>query len=114
MLTCAALILLLTKNEARAEQEIRSGGYYLRACQAFLDKNEGGSYIAGQCAGAVFVMGYTLDSTEVICLPKGVTLGQTVRVILKYLENSPQSLHMDFPILALYALGAAWPCPARK
>ncbi len=45
-----------------------------------------------------------------ICRPDGVTTGQLVRVVLKYLEANPSELHKTSASLVLNALGLAFPC----
>jgi hypothetical protein len=39
-----------------------------------------------------------------------VTVGQTVAVVIKYIEARPERMHEDFGKLAYEALTAAWPC----
>lgn len=54
-----------------------------------------------------------LDPTKHFCLPDGVTPNQTVRVILKWLEDHPARLHERAVELALAALRENFPCKQK-
>jgi hypothetical protein len=64
----------------------------------------------GYCIG--LVNGVTNASPQV-CPDEAVTTGQTVRVVLKYLEDHPEELHLNNAVLAEKALAKAFPCPKR-
>jgi len=51
-----------------------------------------------------------LDPTKDFCLPDGVTPNQTVRVIVKWLEDHPARLHESAIELANKALKESFPC----
>jgi hypothetical protein len=45
------------------------------------------------------------------CLPiEGVTAGQAIRIVTKYLNAHPERLHRDAHILVVEALREAFPC----
>jgi hypothetical protein len=44
------------------------------------------------------------------CIPQEVTNGQAVRVVVAYIDKHPEHLHESFNLLAILALGEAWPC----
>jgi len=44
------------------------------------------------------------------CIPGDVTAGETVQVVVAYLESRLSRLHEDFPQLAIAAMRQAWPC----
>ena len=48
--------------------------------------------------------------TPDFCIPDGVTNGQVVKVVVKYLNNHPEDLHYSAESLVVYALGAAFRC----
>lgn len=50
------------------------------------------------------------DRALEICMPTGVTMGQTVDVVKKWLQNSPENRHMDAAFLVLIALRKGFPC----
>jgi Rap1a immunity proteins len=44
------------------------------------------------------------------CVPKDVTLGQTVRVVVKYMDDHPEETHQSFVAFVYDATRKAWPC----
>jgi hypothetical protein len=67
----------------------------------------------GLCAGFVYGFGQAMAAGEHICPPKGVTTGQSVAVVVKYIEARPERMHESFGKLVLEALIVAWPCKAK-
>ena len=51
-----------------------------------------------------------LDPTKHFCLPDGVTPNQTVRVVVKWLEDHPARLHESAVELVVSALKENFPC----
>ena len=49
-----------------------------------------------------------------ICRPEGVTTGQLVAVVVKYADEHPQDMHLEFMFLAHEALVKAWPCKGSQ
>jgi hypothetical protein len=45
-----------------------------------------------------------------LCIPKGVTMGQQIAVVVKFVDEHPEDMHLDFIFLAYEALLKAWPC----
>jgi hypothetical protein len=45
-----------------------------------------------------------------VCIPKAATMGQRVAVVVKYIDEHPEDLHLEFWSLAREALRASWPC----
>ncbi len=81
-----------------------SCGWFVHGVVAGLDM--------GAAVAAEKVYG-TLDTYErlmAFCTPDGVKMGQTVRVVVKYLENHPERLHEHVPLLINEALKEAFPC----
>jgi hypothetical protein len=80
------------------------------------DAHKGGesfSFIHGFIEGTISGFGLcALASTNKnpFCFPKGVTQGQTINVVLKYLDDHPEELHEPASILILKAVKTAWPC----
>lgn len=94
---------------------INSGTTLLAYCteSAKADLDTGVSvnwYQAGFCSGYVNGVWNTSDK---FCDPKGITLGQVVRVVLKYLNDHPERLHEHEAELVVDALRAAWPCKRK-
>jgi hypothetical protein len=89
----------------------KSGIYWLRKCTS--------PEANGQIECAIYVRslveydelrGNSLEQKRFICPEKGVTIGQSRQVVLKYLRDRPQDLHLPFVLLAHLALAAAFPC----
>jgi hypothetical protein len=62
-----------------------------------------------------FVDGYTAaiavkNPAKLICLPPNTTTGQVTKVVVKYLEDHAEKLHIDKAVLATAALAEAFPC----
>ncbi len=55
-----------------------------------------------------------LDPTKHFCLPDGVTPNQTVRVVVKWLEDHPAQLHESAVELVLGALKENFPCHKNR
>jgi len=70
----------------------------------------------GRCMGLVIsllqagVYGL-LKERWMFCAPEGVTDGQAMKVVLRFLDNHPERLHQPALTLAVVALQEAWPCP---
>jgi hypothetical protein len=113
-LVLALLAAVLLSQDADAQSDTVSANYLLPRCKAFL-ANEyvtlSATFEQGRCTGLVEGLKY-VDSRS--CAPKGVTLGQTVRVVVAYIERRPQRMHENFKELALEALREAWPCNSRQ
>jgi hypothetical protein len=50
-------------------------------------------------------------SAAYYCIPSGVTQGQMLEVVTKYLEGNPALRHWDATLLVAAALKEAFPCP---
>ena len=104
--------LLLSQGAWAASDDHKSGRHWLRQCTS--------PEANGQIECAIYVRalveydelrGTTLEHKRFICPPKGVTIGQSREVVLKYLRAKPQDLHLPFVLLAHRGLEAAFPCP---
>ena len=65
---------------------------------------------AGLCMGIVEGLMWSLPGWGVVCLPKGVTTEQGLKVLVKYMEDHPEELHDRTAELAFRAFVKAWPC----
>ena len=89
-----------------------SANFYLPGCKGLLDDRmtSGVSvYQQGRCGGHVASLVYGVGEQE-FCSPKGVSIGQAVAVVIKYIEARPERMQEPFGKLALEALEEAWPC----
>jgi Ssp1 endopeptidase immunity protein Rap1a len=106
------LLALIIGNDNEAFADFApSANKLMPACRAFEIKSTTFDpieiYQTGECVGIIEAIDYVDDRT---CVPRGVTKGQMVRVVIHYVENQPARHHEDFRKLALEALRNAWPC----
>jgi Rap1a immunity proteins len=69
---------------------------------------------AGECSGAidaVFMLRRALDQSIRFCPPPRVALGQSVKIVVKYLDDHPEQMNDDFTLLVVRAFDHVWPCP---
>jgi hypothetical protein len=112
-MTRYAVVILLALTMPASAQDTNSANYFLPACKGF-SGHEGlpppnEALRRGFCAGIVIGLAYGAGGKD-FCQPNGVTTGQAVAVVVKYIEARPERTHEDFGKLALEALTAAWPC----
>jgi hypothetical protein len=108
-MTRYALTILIALTMPARAADVDSANYLLRGCKAFIVRENTmptpiDAMKQGRCVGLVDGLSYTGN----FCQPKGVTTGQAVAVVVKYIEARPERMHEDFGILALEALTAAW------
>jgi Rap1a immunity proteins len=108
------LLLSLFAIPARAQSSTSDGNYLLESCRISLqhvDSSALGSHLDafrdGTCVG--LVSGVASVSPKV-CASEGVTLGQSVRVVYKYLQDHPEKLNLRDAQLIEEALSRAFPC----
>jgi Rap1a immunity proteins len=105
----AILLLALTMPASAQKSSVqRSANEMLSGCKGFLDENMTGvsMFYKGRCVGFLAGLAYGVG----FCQPQGVTTGQVVAVVVKYIEARPERMHEDFGELAIEAMQAAWPC----
>src|SRR5215831_9333114 len=123
LMTCAALALSVTA--AGAETNIFNAHYMLGYCKTYIALGESNlpsttpltwqHYIEiGRCSGVVEGLWCLLQNTtsSVYCIdnPAGAVFGQGVRIVIRYIESKPQTMHEPFVLLAMEAIHEAWPC----
>jgi Rap1a immunity proteins len=70
-------------------------------------------YKGGICTGAVKILldlGDSLDQSHRSCAPNNATMGQAMRVVIKYIEVHPENMNRSFTFLITEAMRQAWPC----
>ena len=94
-----------------------TGAELIRSCQEVLKPYGTGDATEGmRCLGMVHgVSGVSQwydhrDHKRNVCLPEGVTTGQLVRIVQKYLNDNPQDLHLSDTYLIWFSLRQAYPC----
>jgi len=137
-----AFTLACVITTAGAEEDMSTGNYLLKACKqsiALYDHtnpvtsigiaeslycdgylqgfNKGEYTVAVRAAYLKYgkkVKEKDVDEFLASCPPADVTLIQTEKVVVHYLENNPQSLHKKMYLLIPHALHEAWPCEGKK
>jgi hypothetical protein len=56
----------------------------------------------------------SLKKGRMVCMPRGVTAVQIIRVIKKYIADNPDKAHRATRYVASLALARAFPCKAGK
>jgi hypothetical protein len=112
-LRCIVFIVALALNSGFAfAVDINSANYIMPGCRALLEpdppKDMNAKFLSSQCLAVV--RGLIYASSPNVCPPDDATHDQSVRVVVKYIDDLPARLHEHFFALALEALRAAWPC----
>jgi len=112
-----ALALSLLPAAAHAQDQYDtmkalSAAYILAACK---EKPTESQWKQGICVGqiqALYLLAFSdhLAPKGKYCPPDGVTINQARLVVIKYIEDKPEQLHLPFLSLAIDALRKAWPC----
>ena len=105
LVTLAALAMLLGSPASYA---YTSGNKLAGYCE---DKDPyfGSGFCHGYIAGVGSMLTWASERNR-ICVPDGVTGGQVVSIVRKYLKENPESLHESADLLVTVALGKAFPC----
>lgn len=67
----------------------------------------------GGCVAYVSSVMYLRENLG-MCIPKGVTLLQGIKVILKFMDNHPEALNQPFPAIVYWGLNEAFPCHKQQ
>jgi hypothetical protein len=114
----AIAALLLVPAQAQAEEDRKSGNFFLPYCHRVVDGDLGSpidAFYSGACVGKVTALNFIVrlgseHGAGNVCEPANVTIEQKIRVVIVYLEAHPERLHLIFDGLAYEALAFAWPC----
>ncbi|MHC9247754.1 Rap1a/Tai family immunity protein [Aeromonas jandaei] len=71
----------------------------------YMNSSECRGYITGVSDA---LSGYTF------CIPSGVTVGQDVDIVMRYLSEHPESRHINAAELIARALYESFPCKSKK
>jgi hypothetical protein len=107
-----AVAILLALTLPAGAEDTTTANQMLPGCKGLLDDRmtSGVSvYQQGRCGGHVASLVYGVGEQE-FCSPKGVSIGQAVAVVIKYIEARPERMQEPFGKLAVEALEEAWPC----
>ncbi len=115
------------KSTAGQPDISRSGSNFLDACSGIDSEGNKSSFQIHNdttCLGWVegFEDGFTVrdellgvpEKDRIVCMPRGVTTIQIVRIVRKYLADYPEKAHRPTRYIASIALARAFPCKAGK
>src|SRR5689334_21979376 len=96
-----AIVLCISAGSASAQQtDYDSGNHMLAHCKTGLDGSSGNINVwVGQCSGAIsalMFMSPVLNSSERFCPPNGYSILQARRVAVRYMEQHPEALHINY------------------
>ncbi|WP_159812976.1 Rap1a/Tai family immunity protein [Pseudomonas sp. 18058] len=113
-----ALVGALASGVAQAD-----GNSLLTQCQASVrfmnnDNDSTNDFGQGKCFGIVeaviattVIRNEQMPKESKVCFPSGgITNGQGIRIVVKYLQENPSLLHLSDTLLAMIAIGQAYPC----
>lgn len=111
--TAVALVGLLASGAAMAAD----GNDLIKWCQEVNSDNAAtkSSFGSGYCMGTMSTVNTLVNyinsglSVE-MCPPPEITNEQMARIVVKYLQQNPEVLHLDATALTVSALRTAYPC----
>ncbi len=116
-----------SKSTAEQADISRSGSDFLELCSGIDTERKADPvriHDDATCLGWVegFRDGFTVhdellgvpERDRMVCMPRGVTTVQIVRVIKKYVADNPDKAHRATRYVASIALARAFPCKAGK
>jgi hypothetical protein len=116
-----------SRSAAEQPDISRSGRDFLEVC-SIVDSEQKGDPVRihndATCLGWVegFRDGFTVhdellgvpERDRMVCMPRGVTTVQIIRVIKKYIADNPDKAHRATRYVASLALAHAFPCKAGR
>jgi hypothetical protein len=106
------MLMGLTITAAAAEEDIGSANHILPGCKQFIERtglpSPPEALNEGVCIGAVQAIAFI--HKQCADIPSGVTTGQLIRVVIRYIEARPKRMNETFAALVAEALVDAWPC----
>jgi hypothetical protein len=93
----AACTLHLGQPQALAQSDrIFSANYVMPGCRLHMTDSDDQPFLQGLCSGLVRATFYFGRSHLGICNPSGVTVGQSIRVVVAYIDQRPARMHEPF------------------
>jgi hypothetical protein len=114
----ALVICCICVCQAAAE-DTDSANYFFPACKSFLARTPNSRadpvnvYKEGICFGTIKTLvgvGEFLPDVFRFCMPTNATIGQALRISVRYIEDRPARMHEPFVLLSIEGLRQAWPC----
>jgi Rap1a immunity proteins len=115
-----AMGLVVGISALAQEPDKYSADYMLRYCRAAVSNEAltrpADAAMEGMCVGIIDAIGFMMsefppqEKEKSSCPPSKVTLEQTVRAVITYIEARPERMHENFKTLVIEAIHDAWPC----
>jgi len=115
-----AMGLMVGISALAQEPDRYSADYMLRYCRAAVSNEAltrpADATMEGMCVGIIDAIGFMMsefppqEKEKSSCPPSKVTLEQTVRAVITYIEARPERMHENFKTLVIEAIHDAWPC----
>jgi hypothetical protein len=126
-----AIIAALMLTPAIAEEtDVDSANYLMPGCRELVNGGNPDDFRSGFCAGTIttlrilsdagrfrFLWGGHSDERSValgFCIPPNASNGQAARIVVQYIDAQPARWNESFYMLAIEALGKAWPCQQKE
>jgi hypothetical protein len=96
-------------------QSVETGNDLQEACKSHSKSGLNDEELAqiAYCAGFVrglLSVGQLLQGKLQFCVPKGVTVGQATKIVLKFLAENPEQTHQSATALTIIAFSNQWAC----
>lgn len=111
------LVLTLTlflPLPALAETDVTSGNFMHEGCKGYINNSNKSNFKQGICVGIITTIFYYRDflpKSSRFCTPQDMTVEQSIRIVVSYMDKHPNRLNENFKDTAADALQDAWPCP---
>jgi hypothetical protein len=105
----AAAFISLTGVANAQGPDVDSANAVMPGCIEVLGNTQQGGFGEGYCTGMVRAM-LNLAPTFKACPPAGVTSGQSIRVVVSFINQNPARMHEGFQVLVIEAFRKSWPC----
>lgn len=117
-LCVVSIFALPARSQSNTDGTMGTGNYLIGACQLAVSAQDNPNSLItaqdelkiGYCVGMSHGVTDTLVVNQQACLPNGVTLGQEVRVVEKFLQDNPAKLNQPGATLVIQAIEEAFPC----
>jgi hypothetical protein len=108
----AAAIIGMTSAVHAQSPDMDSANAVMPGCIEVIESTQQAGFWGGYCLGIVRAM-VNLSPTFNVCIPSGVTSGQSVRVVVQFINQNPARMHEGFQVLLMDAFRKNWPCPVK-
>lgn len=111
VLVCLALSGAATEHATATFMTGQRLHEYMRDYTLIEERRDGNVSRSGVVLG--YVTGVVDANAPVLCVPSGVSAGQLVAVVRKYLAANPEIWNLPADVVVTLALGEAFPCPKK-